>query len=347
MELITHALMSLVLARAGQKWLPRFGMAMLVASGVAADLDYASYLGGPAAFLRFHRTLLHSLAGSAVLACVIAAAFCAIDRARARKLDTPPSNDSAPAALPFATALAVCAAGAGAHLLLDLASGIGVQLLWPFRAGWHAWDLLTNLDPWILILLIAGILLPELLRLVSEEIGERKKRPRGQLGGITALVFLFAYIGARADLHSRAINLLLSREYHGQAPLAAGAFPASSTPFNWRGVVGTEDTIEELEVSLLPGSEFDPDRSRTLFKPEPSAVLDAGQRTAAARRFIEYARFPFAGIAQSDEGYRFELRDERFPPDDASRDNIIVVVEMSKSMQIRSEEFRYALAPRR
>jgi membrane-bound metal-dependent hydrolase YbcI (DUF457 family) len=334
--------MSLVLARAGQKWLPRFGMAMLVVSGVAADLDYASYLGGPAAFLRFHRTLLHSLLGSACLAFAIAAGFCAIDRARARKRDTPATDNHAPAALPFAPALAACAVGVIAHLLLDLASGIGVQVLWPFRAGWRAWDLLTNLDPWILILLIAGLLLPELLRLVSEEIGERKKRPRGQLGAIVALIFFFAYAGVRADLHSRAISLLLSREYHGRTPLAAGAFPASSTPFRWRGVVGTEDTIEEAEVSLLPGSEFDPDRTRTLFKPEPSAALDAGQRTSAAAKYLAYARFPFAGIAESDEGYRFELRDARFPSGDSSPDNIIVVVEMSKSLQIRTEEFRYA-----
>lgn len=338
--------MSLVLARAGQKWLPRFGMAMLVASGVAADLDYASYLGGPAAFLRFHRTLLHCVPGSALMACVIAAAFCVLDRSRSRKSAAEPAND-ARAALRFAPALAVCFVGAGVHLLLDLASGIGVQLLWPFRGGWRAWDLLTNLDPWILILLLAGLLLPELLQLVSEEIGDRKKGARGQIGAIAALLFLLAYVGVRADLHRRAVNLLLSREYHGRTPLAAGAFPASPTPFRWRGVVGTEDTIEETEVSLSPGSEFDPDRTRTLFKPQPSAALDAGQGTTAATRFLAYARFPFASIAQSDEGYRFELRDVRFPSGDSSPDNIIVVVEMSKSLQIRSEEFRYASSPHR
>jgi hypothetical protein len=320
---------------------------MLVASGVAADLDYASYLGGPGMFLRFHRTLLHSLPGSALLACAIAAAFCSLDRKRSRKSSTEYTDDPSAPRLRFAPALSVCVVGAGAHLLLDVGGGIGIQLLWPFRAGWRSWDLLTNLDPWILILLLAGLLLPELLRLVSEEIGDRKKGARGRLGAIIALLFLFAYVGARASLHNRALDLLLSREYHGRTPLAAGAFPAASTPFSWRGVVGTEDTVEELEVSLLPGAEFDPDRSRTLYKPQPSPALDAGQRTAAATRFLAYARFPFASVAQSDEGYRFELRDLRFPSGGSSPDNIIFLVDLSGSLRITSQEFRYASSPSR
>ena len=75
MEPVTHALTSLALARVGQRRLPRFGTAMLVVAGVAPDLDYASYLGGASSFLRYDRTLLHSLLSSFVLAIALAAAF--------------------------------------------------------------------------------------------------------------------------------------------------------------------------------------------------------------------------------------------------------------------------------
>ena len=238
----------------------------------------------------------------------------------------------------------VCAVGVCGHLFLDLASGIGIQTLWPFRVGWQAWDLLANFDPWILIVLIAGLLLPELFRLVSEEIGDRKKRARGKRGAILALAVLVVYVGLRASLHSRAMNLLLSREYHDRAPLMAAAFPMPFTPFNWRGVVGTEDTMEEIEISLLPGSEFDPDRSRTLFKPEPSAALDAGERSSTSKTFLLYARFPFASVHRFQDGYQFELRDLRFPVGDSSLENIFVRVDLNGKLQIQQEEFRYVFS---
>ena len=184
MEPFTHAFTSLALARAGQRRLPRFGTAMLIVSGLAPDLDYASYLGGPGAFLRFHRTALHSLAGAALVACAIACAFCALDKRLPAK-NTVHRKTFPP--LAFGAALAVCAIGAAGHLLLDVASGIGVRLLWPFRARWSGWDLTLDLDLWLLLLLVAGLLLPLLFHLVSEEIGERKKGAGGSRAAVVTL----------------------------------------------------------------------------------------------------------------------------------------------------------------
>jgi inner membrane protein len=314
---------------------------MLVLSGVAADLDYASYFGGPAVFVRLHRTLLHSLLGAALIACVVAVTFFAIDKIRGHKLRAGSPN-SMQREFTAGLALIVCVLGAASHILLDLVSGIGVQLFWPFRAGWRGWDLLTNLDPWILALLVAALVLPELFRLVSEEIGERKSSSRGHGAAIVALAILVLYVGARAGLHGKAISLLGSREYHGRPPVAAGAFPLASTPFSWRGVVSTDATVEELPVSLLPGAEFDPDRSFTRYKPEASAVLDAGQRTQVAKTFLAYARIPFASVERIEDGYRFELRDLRFAANDASAENILVRVDFNGNLQIQREELRYA-----
>jgi inner membrane protein len=314
---------------------------MLVISGVAADLDYASYFGGPAVFLRFHRTLLHSLPGSALIACVIAATFFALNKAHSEKRESG-NPSSMRGEFTFGLTLTVCAIGAASHILLDLVSGIGVQLFWPFRAGWQGLELLTNLDPWILILLAAALLLPELFRLISEEIGEQKRSSRGRGAAIVALALLVLYVGARAGLHSKAISLLGSREYRGKPPLAAGAFPLPSTPFGWRGVVSTDTTVEELQVSLIPGAEFDPDRSFTRYKPDPSAALDAGQRTQAAKTLLAYASIPFAGVNRIEDGYRFELRDLRFAPNDASPENIVVRVDFTGNLQVRLEELRYA-----
>jgi hypothetical protein len=314
---------------------------MLVVSGLAADLDFASYLGGPDAFLRFDRTVLHSIPGSAVMAFAIAGAFCTLDKTLVRN----PPKTSPDVPLAFGAALGLCAVGAAAHILLDLASGVGVRLLWPLRASWYGWDLASNLDPWIMALLVAGILLPQLFKLVNEEVGDRRKRTGANPAAMVTLLLLVAYFGARAILHGRAIGLLLSREYRGREPLSAGAFPTSSDPFDWRGLVVTENTIEEVHVPVGPGADFDPDRSLTHFKPDDSPALDAGQKVPAAKPFLIYARFPLASVTRRDDGYRFELRDLRFPPDDPGPSNIICRVDFDSGLRIIRQGFRYATSP--
>lgn len=334
MEPVTHALTSLALARACHNRLPRFGTSMLVVAGVVPDLDYASVLAGAAAFLRLNRGLLHSLPSLIVLSGVIAGAFQVLDRKR------PPKNPSE--RLRLGPAAATCAIGLAGHLLLDLCSGTGVQLLWPFRARWFAAEITPNFDPWLLILLAAGILLPGLFRLVSEEIGDRKKGAGPQRGAIVMLALLGAFLGGRAVLHIRAVSLLLSREYHSQAALEAGAFPISSSPFQWRGLVATDNSIEELEVSVAPGSEFDSERSLTRYKPESSPALEAGERMVLAKEFLAYARFPLASVVRRDDGYRIELRDLRFSAGDDSPANINLQVDFDSTLYIQKEEFRFA-----
>jgi len=314
---------------------------MLLFSGVAADLDYLSYFGGPATFLRFHHTLLHSFVGSALIALATATTFLLFKRI-SRSRDVAKTRNAKEPGFAFGVVLLVCVIGACSHILLDLVSGIGVRLFWPFRAGWIGRELITSLDPWILALLATSLLLPELLKLVSEEIGEQKKRSRGRGTAIVALAILVLYIGAGAALHTQAISLLVSREYHGRPPLASAAFPLAATPFTWRGVVSTDATVEELEVSLLPGQDFDTDRSFVRYKPEPSLALDAGENTEVAKTFLAYARVPFASVNRIGEGYRFELRDLRFAPTDTSPENIVARVDFNHNFQIQNEELRFA-----
>jgi inner membrane protein len=310
---------------------------MLIVSGVAADLDYASYLAGPAAFLKLHRALFHSALGSVAMIGLIAAAFCFLDRKR------PSKNTAAP--LGFAEASAVCAIAVVCHLALDFCNGESVQLLWPFKIVSAAWNLTQSLDPWILFLLLTGLLLPHLFRLVSDEIGERKRGAVGGKGATIALILLAAYLSGRAYLHSRAVDLLLSREFHRREPLAAGAFPLATAPFSWRGVVTTDNTIEEVELSVAPGAEFDPDHSLTHYKPEASAALDAGQGTASARKFLAYARFPLASVIRLEDGFRFELRDMQFASGGNSLADIFVRADLDSGLRVREEEFRFASSP--
>jgi len=336
-EPFTHAFSSLALARAGQRKLPRFGTAMLVIAGLAPDFDYASYLGGASAFMRLHRSAMHSLVGAAATACVVACAFCVLDRRLPHK-----KLAQAPMPLRFFPAFAVCLIGVASHVLLDLASGVGVQLLWPFRARWSGWDLATNFDPWILGLLVAGLLLPLLFKLVNEEVTSGQKKRTGAGAAVFTLILVAAYLGARAYWHGQAVDLLLSREYHGRVALSAGAFPEVSTPLVWRGVVETDNTMEEVEVPLGRGDEFDSNNSVTRYKPEDSPALEAAEKSAAAATFLEYARIPIASVRRVEADYRVELHDARFASDDDEPANVFLRIDLDSNSQIRREAFLFA-----
>jgi membrane-bound metal-dependent hydrolase YbcI (DUF457 family) len=310
---------------------------MLIAGGVAPDLDYASYFAGAGDFLRFHRTLFHSLPGVALMAAAVAAAFCVFDKRWEPK--RPQKKQLAP--LTFVAAVAVCAIGSATHILLDLASGEGLQLLWPLRVHWSAWSLVANFDPWVLALLISGLLIPQLFRLVGEEIGA-PKNGAGRGAAVFTVLLLTGYLCARAELHSRAVDLLLSNEYGGREPLAAGAFPSSANPLAWRGIVSTDNTIEEIVVALGPRADFNPERSVTHYKPAESQALEAAEKTDSARRFLKYAEFPLASVSRREDGTRCELRDVRFPAGDANPADIIVRVDLDSAVHVMSEEYRSA-----
>lgn len=310
---------------------------MLIVSGLAPDLDYASYFGGASAFMRFHRTVMHSVLGAAVTACVIAAAFCVLDRKEPRK---PPHGYSSPS-LSFLVAFLVCAIGACGHILLDLCSANGVQLLWPFHAHWYGWDLAANLDPLVLALLIVGLLLPLLFKLVNEEVTSGQKKRSGATAAVITLLLLVGYFGARSHFRGEAVDLLFAHEYHGRVPLSAHAFPMPLSPFTWRGVVETDNTMEEVEVPL--GRErFDANDSTTVYKPEDSPALEIAQKTAAANQFLEYARVPVASVRRNEADYRVEIRDLRFPADDDGPSNILLRVDLGSDLHIRREQFLFA-----
>ncbi len=315
---------------------------MLLVAGLAPDLDLLTYFFGPASFLRFHQSLLHSLVSSITLACVLAVIFVAIDRRHLRRFQP---EGSAP--LRFAPAFAVCATGIALHLLLDAATDVGFQPLWPFRTHWTAFDLVPHFEIWIALILVAALAIPELIAMVSEEIGEYHDiAPRGVLAARIGLAVFFAYIGVRAMLHRSAIALLDSREYAGQAPLAVGAFPTAS-PLTWRGIVSTETALDELEIPFMPGESFDPDRAVAHNKPDATAAIEAAGAAAIAKTFLNYARFPLASVDTSESGSRVRLRDLRFESNDKSPDNLAVEILVTPAGRLAQQTVFYnASGPR-
>ena len=332
MDPITHALSSLALSRAGLNKASRLAAPMLLAAGLAADVDEFSSWWGAESYLHAHRTATHSLLGTVLIAAAVAACFWRFGR----------SHPTQP--VRFFRAFVLCAVAAGFHLLLDWLNPYGVKLLWPLRQKWYAADTVARVDLLILILLFAALLLPGLFRLVLEEIGTKAKRSSAQRGAIYALCLIAVLIVARWSLHDSALQVLRSRLYFGQSPVSTAAFPQSASPLQWNGVVETDNTIQEIEVSLSPNARFDPDLAHINYKPESSPALEAARKSRVLQEYLGFARFPKATVFKQGEGYRVELRDLRFGSYLPFQREVMASVELNAQYEIIKDEFRFGPA---
>ncbi len=328
MEPITHAVASVALARCGFQKTTRLATPMIVTAGLVADLDWIARLFGPRAFLAMHHTATHSLLGTVAIAAIVAAMFI-------------PNGKRAKRPILFFPAFVACLVGASLHLLLDLTNSYGVKLLWPFSGKWFALDLATPFDPWIVLLLLAGLLLPALFRLITEEIGAKSKRRAFDRGAVVALALVGVYFAGRFVLQQRATAQLDSRQYRGEPPNQVAAFPQSLSPLFWTGVVETDNTFEEVDVSLSPGVNFDPESARIFYKPEASEALEIARRSDTAIEFLEFARFPLARVQRDSGGYTIVLRDLRFDHNEGAENGIVAEITVDDKNQVVHEELRF------
>jgi len=329
-DTLTHALASYTLMRAAFPRAPRAVWPVVIVAGIGADVDGFSAAFGPAAYLTWHLTLTHSL-----VAAVFFAALCAL----IYRVLAPESLRTrfSPAAVLLLTLIAGCL-----HLAMDVCQSDGVSLLWPFGARRISADWLPTLDPVILAFLIAAILLPELLRLVSAEIGARDKKPRGQTGAIIGLSLVLLYVGARAIFHSNAVGALESVSYRGELPRRVAAYPVSTSFLTWNGVVETVSALCEIRVTATSGASLNPDAGVTLHKPEPSPQLDVARSAPSAQAFLRVAQFPKATIEKTETGFRVELRDLRYTATGQSKREILAVVELNAAGTIADQELVWA-----
>jgi membrane-bound metal-dependent hydrolase YbcI (DUF457 family) len=329
MDPLTHALASYTLKRAAFPRVPRSVTLAILVAGTVADLDALSAYFGPSAYLTFSRTYFHSFTAALLISVLATLPFIF------RKPDPAKTRSSS------VTIFVAVFSAAVLHLLLDLFQSAGVELLWPFSSRRFAMDWVAHLDLWIMAILLAGILLPALSGLVTEEIGSRSKGPRGKVGASLALASTILYLVARFVLHGNALAALESRTYRGELPRRVAAFAESSSPFLWDGVVETERAIYEAKVEVGPSANFDPDSAAVSYKPESSPALDAARDTAVARRFLQVSRFPKASVERTTQGYQVILRDFPYLRDAGPGWRVEALIDTDPSGKIRSGELAW------
>jgi hypothetical protein len=228
------------------------------------------------------------------------------------------------------------------HLAMDLCGSVGVALLWPFSAHRFAGDWIVDVDPWVITVLLAALLLPELFYLITDEIGARNRKPRGRLGALVGFSFIALYLAVRADFHVGALALMQARAYHGEVPKHVGAFPESLSPFTWQGIVETERGLYRVPVSQGFGESFDPEDAEPLYKPEPSPALDAAGKTPAAQALLRRARFPKATVETGPAGARVEIRDLACDARGNTSHEAIAVIQLDAANRVTLQQIVWA-----
>jgi len=348
-DIVTHGLASLAIARGLFPRTGKLAMAGAVLAGTIANLDWLSNYFGPSASLRWQGTYTHSILVAVLVSAGVSVFVAAQLRSMAVRLAEPVSDatlavarSKGDLAIGLAPVLYVSLCAALLHIAMDACQSRGVALIWPFSPKRFAADWLPGIDPWILTILIACIALPELFHLVSSEIGAKTKKPRGQTGAIIGLALVLVYGGVRATLHSNVLALMQSRTFHGETPRRVKAFPEPLSPLAWHGVVETESALNEIDVETASVGNFDPDSSLRLFKPAPSPALEAARNTVAARRFLVAAQIPKASMEKTEAGYIVVLRDLRYAAAGETQQEIAALIELDLNNKVTSEELVWA-----
>jgi LexA-binding, inner membrane-associated putative hydrolase len=342
-DIVTHGLASWALTRA---LFPRAGKlttAAAIAAGCVAEADWlANYFGAPAA-LAWRGTYLHSILAALIFCFAIPGVCIAWLRSRDNgALVSHQPEGASPGGDSFTGIMCACLATALLHLAMDACQSFGVMLFWPFSMKRFAADWLPPIDPWILTILLLAIGVPDLLHLVSSEIGARSKKPRGRTAAFIGLALAAAYIGARGTLHSNAVALMEARTFHGEPARRARAFPEALSPIDWHGVAETEGALNVIDVNLAAAAAFDADTSTQLFKPEQSAILDAARNSRVARQFLAIAQMPKASVEKTDVGSVVILRDMRYAVSGETRHEIAALIEFDPDNKMISQEIVWA-----
>jgi inner membrane protein len=165
------------------------------------------------------------------------------------------------------------------HPILDTLNTYGMRWLMPFSGRWFYGDTLFIVDPWLWLVLGAGVML------------SRSRHGRAR----AALAISLGYIAAMAlsTLAARHAALAEIAAITGQPVQRLMVSPFPVNPFRRRVVVEQAEVYRTAEFRWLAARHVDPGSIRLFPKgPADDPAVRAAARTTLGRRFLGWARYP-------------------------------------------------------
>jgi inner membrane protein len=296
MDNLCHTLVGAACGEAGLKRRTRFGNATLMIASNIPDLDVLVFVTSTSA-VAFRRGWTHGVLAQALLPAALTAVMLLMARAR-------PGGDGRPA-VSARWLLLLSYLGVFSHVFLDLLNSYGIRLLMPFQPRWFYGDTLFIIDPWLWIVLGAGVW-----------IARRRAAP---VPARRALVIAAIYIAAMG-VTARAARAIVFDEWRSSRaaePRALMVGPVPADPFHREVIVDAGGHYETGTFSWLT--------TQVTFDPEIVPKRDDGPLVARAREapqvrgFLVWSRFPFWTLEPLPHGTRVSVSDVRFANRGADR----------------------------
>jgi len=311
MEPLTHFLVGACLGRAGLNRKTAYATLAAVLAAEAADIDVLWGILGPVEDLKHHRGITHTFLATPFLAAAVVGLIALLDlwweRRRRRKLAAIAPDPNAP--LPrrlqskkihWAWLYLTALIAALSHLFLDWINNYGVRPFFPFNPRWYAGSFVFIAEPVMWALLLAGLIVPSLLGLVSGEIGGRRNPFPGRGWAVFALVGIALLCGWRWWEHAQALALVENMQVASAPVKRMAAEPYPINPWRWHVVLETANFYQTAEVNTLTGEiESDPQRD-VIFKPSTDGAVEAAKQTPLGKVYLDWGTWAVVRDAGQD-----------------------------------------------
>lgn len=283
MDPITHTLAGATMARTGLDRRTPLATAAILLGANAPDIDILTALGEANAMLACRRGWTHGPLAMLALPFVVAGLLLAWDRWIRRR--------RTPTALP-ADALALlqlAALGVFSHPALDWLNTYGIRLLMPFSGTWFRGDSLFIIDPWLWLIMVAGLLAVRRVQPDTARVGSFARASGfialAYIAGMIVLSAIGRQLGQSAA-EATGIRGITEVLYSPQPanPLAADLVVRTTDDYH----PGTLDWLSDPRVTftgmVIPRGDWN-----------APAVLRA-REALAARNYLVWSQFPYVRV---------------------------------------------------
>jgi inner membrane protein len=293
MDNLCHTLVGAALGEAGLKRRTRYGNATLMIASNLPDVDVLAFATGtPSVALR--RGWTHGVLAQVLLPVLLTAVIVAV----ARRRPVASGSHVADPPLRVGDVLWLSYLGVALHVLMDLLNTYGVRLLMPFDGRWFYGDVLFIVDPWLWVVLGAGVW-----------IARRRHSPRAARRSllVASAYVLAMIISARA---ARGVILERWQQVEGHTPQAAMVGPVPITPLRRDVIIDAGNRYETGTFIWRPRSVRFDEAAIPSNADDPRVSI--ARAAPNIRAFLLWSRFPFWTFEPVAGGTRVTVGDMRF-----------------------------------
>jgi inner membrane protein len=268
-------------------------VALLIGANLP-DVDVLAFLGGPNFPLAFRRGWTHGVPALFVLPFLLTAALVGLDRVINHLRGAVLPSDVQPRQLLLLSFIAVWS-----HPLLDTLNVYGVRWLMPFAEQWYYGDILFIVDPWLILVLGAGVWISR-RRARSRELFRTGHEQPARIAMALAVAYIAAMTAASSLGSSIAAREIAALTGQPASRVMMGPVPVN--PFARRIVAEQEHGYLVAGFGWFASPHIDPASVRMFPRgPWGSRAVRVASLDPDAQDWLVWARFP-AVIIDSSEG---------------------------------------------